>query len=185
MEMKTVREDDTDCEPFETGEIVARAVGRKIEVEYLGRKEASEKKTRAGWFRSGDMGHMDENGWFFFDYRKGGGLRKSGDFIQPGHVEAAFAKHTDITDVCVYGIPAASGAPGESDLVAAIVLVTGVSLDVGNLLAHCRQHLDGNSVPTYLQLVDEIPKTASEKNLDRFLKNDFSKDADNVYAFIN
>jgi crotonobetaine/carnitine-CoA ligase len=184
MEMKVVREDDTPCDPHETGEIVCRTLGQKTEVNYLGKQDASKKKTRGGWLRTGDMGHTDENGWFFFDYRKGGGVRRAGDFIQPSHVEAAFAKHADITDVCVYGIPAASGAPGESDLVAAIVLTDGADLNISSLHAHCRQLLDGNSVPSYLQVVEAIPKTASEKNLDRFLKNEFSKDADNVYAFV-
>lgn len=130
------------------------------------------------------MGHTDENGWFFFDYRKGGGLRRAGDFIQPNHVEAAFAKHADITDVCIYGIPAASGAPGESDLVAAIMLTEGAKLNIRSLYDHCKELLDGNSIPSYLQVVDEIPKTASEKNPDRLLKNDFSKEADNVHVFI-
>ncbi len=184
MEMRVVREDDSECDPFEIGEIVGRAIGQKIEVEYFGKKEASEKKTRGGWFRSGDMGHRDENGWFFFDFRKGGGLRRSGDFIQPGHVEATFAKHPDVTDVCVYGIPAASGAPGESDLVAAIVLTEGSTLAISSLYDHCKELLDGNSIPSYLQVVDEIPKTASEKNLDRFLKNEFSQNADNVHSFV-
>ncbi|SMD09781.1 crotonobetaine/carnitine-CoA ligase [Desulfocicer vacuolatum DSM 3385] len=113
MEMKVVKDDDSECKSFEIGEIVCRAIGQKTEVRYFGKEDASEKKTRGGWLRSGDMGHRDENGWFFFDFRKGGGLRRAGDFIQPNHVEAAFAKYEEITDVCVYGIPAASGAPGE------------------------------------------------------------------------
>jgi len=184
MEMKVVRDDDSECDRFETGEIVCCSVGQKTEVKYLGKKDASKKKTRGGWLRTGDMGHVDENGWFFFDFRKGGGLRRAGDFIQPSHVEAAFAKHEDVTDVCVYGIPAASGAPGESDLVAAIVLTDEAKLDINSLETHCRQLLDGNSIPSYLQVVDTIPKTSSEKNLDRFLKDDFNKDADNVHEFV-
>ena len=51
-----------------------------------------------------------------------------------------------------------------------------------SILAHCREKLEGNAVPSYLQVVDAIPKTASEKNLDRVLKDQFSKDADNVYV---
>jgi len=183
MEMKIFREDDTECKPFEIGEIVARNISQKIVVEYLGKKEDSEKKTKGGWFRSGDMGHKDENGWFYFDFRKGGGLRRSGDFIQPGHVEAVFATHEDIIDVCVYGIPATSGSPGESDLVAAIVLAEGKKLDIDSLYAHCKEHLDSNSIPSYLQIVDEIPKTVSEKNLDRLLNDEFRQDADNVHIF--
>jgi len=78
MEMKVVREDGTECESFEVGEIIFRMMGQEIEVEYLGKKKESEEKTRGGWLWTGDMGHTDEQGWFFFDYRKGGGLRRSG-----------------------------------------------------------------------------------------------------------
>ena len=185
MEMKTVREDDTDCEPGETGEIIFRMAGQKMQVDYLGKKKASEEKTRGGWLRTGDMGHTDEEGWFFFDYRAGGGLRRAGDFIQPQYVESGIAVHPDITDVCVYGIPAESGAPGESDLVAAVVPVNGNAIDPKAVFALCKEHLDGNAIPSFLQVVSEIPKTASEKNLDRVLKEEFSKDADNVFAFMD
>ncbi|MBC2715651.1 MAG: ATP-dependent acyl-CoA ligase [Desulfobacteraceae bacterium] len=185
MEMKVVRKDDMECAPGETGQIIFRLVGQKMEVDYLGKKKASQEKTRGGWLRTGDMGHTDEEGWFFFDYRAGGGLRRSGDFIQPQYVESAIAVHSDITDVCVYGIPAESGAPGESDLVAAVVPMNGNAIDPKSVFAHCRQSLEGNSIPSFLQVVDEIPKTASEKNLDRVLRDEFSKDADNVFAFMD
>ncbi len=183
MEMKVVREDGTECAPFETGEIIFRLLGQETEVEYLGRKKASEEKTRGGWLHTGDMGHTDEAGWFFFDYRAGGGLRRSGDFIQPQTVEAAIATNPDVSDVCVYGVPAESGAPGESDLVAAVVPIAGIEIDVDSVFKNCVENLERNAVPSYVQIVDEIPKSASEKNLDRLLKQDFSKDADNVYAF--
>ena len=181
MEMKVVREDDTECEPGEIGEIVSRLMGQKTEVEYVGKKDASEEKTRGGLLRSGDMGHVDEEGWFFFDYRKGGGLRRSGDFIQPEYVEVAIAEHPDVTDVCVYGIPAASGAPGESDIVAAFVPVDGREIDPKSIFGTLVDKLEGNAVPSYIQVVNEIPKSISEKNLDRLLREDFRKDADNVY----
>jgi crotonobetaine/carnitine-CoA ligase len=185
MEMKVVREDDGECEPHETGEIICRTVGQKTEVDYLGKKEASDKKTLGGWLRSSDMGHTDENGWLFFDFRKGGGLRRSGDFIQPDYVEGALAKHPDVSDVCVYGIPAASGAPGESDLVAAVVAIESAEISPQSLFSHCVENLEGNAVPSYLQVVSEIPKTASEKNLDRLLQEAFRKDAENVFAVEN
>jgi len=183
MEMKVVREDGTPCEPFETGEIIFRMIGQKTEVEYLGKKKASEEKTRGGWLHTGDMGHTDEAGWFFFDYRAGGGLRRSGDFIQPQTVEAAIAVNPNVSDVCVYGVPAVSGAPGESDLVAAVVPMDGVQIDPASVFQNCIDNLERNAVPSYLQIVDEIPKSASEKNLDRLLKAEFGEDADNVYAF--
>ena len=181
LEMKVVREDDTECEPGEIGELISRMSTGNTEVEYYGNKEASEAKTRGGWLRSGDMVHRDEDGWFFFDFRKGGGLRRQGDFIMPEYVEGVIAEHSDVNDVCVYGIEAASGAPGESDLVAAIVINEGVAPDIKGIFTHCENGLERNSIPSYIQVVSEIPKTASEKNLDRLLREDFRKEDPNVY----
>ena len=183
MEMQVLRENGDPCAPHETGELVFRMAGEKPEVQYLGKQKESEEKTRGGWLRTGDMAHTDESGWFFFDYRKGGGLRRSGDFIQPHYVEAVIAAHPSITDVCVYGIPAESGAPGESDLVAAVVAVDGQGIDPASVFALCREKLDANAVPSFLQVVPEIPKSASEKNLDRLLRDVFSMETPEVYAF--
>lgn len=183
MEMKVVREDGTQCRPGEIGELICRDLDRKTEVQYFGKKEASEEKTRGGWLRSGDMCHMDEQGYFFFDYRKGGGLRRAGDFIMPEDIEAVIAKHPNVNDVCVYGIPAASGAPGESDIVATVAPVQGCDIDPKSIYQLCAGNLEKNAIPSFLQVVGEIPKTATEKNLDRVLREEFRKDADNVYDF--
>ena len=132
--------------------------------------------------RSGDIGHADEDGWLFFDYRKGGGLRHNGDFVNPGFVEQAIAEHPDVGDVFVYGVPPASGAPGEKDVVAAVVAVDGASLEPQSVFAICRRELEANFVPSYLQVLAEIPKTASEKPQERFLLDAFGPDAPNVHS---
>ena len=82
----------------------------------------------------------------------------------------------------VYGVPALSGAPGEKDVVAAVVARDPAAFDAAALFAHCRAGLEPNFVPGYLQLVDEIPKTASEKPQERFLLERFRPDAEGVYA---
>jgi crotonobetaine/carnitine-CoA ligase len=125
VEIKVVREDDTECDPGEIGELIARNVACETKVEYHNNPEASAESTRGGWIRSGDMVHRDENGWLFYDFRQGGGLRRQGEFIMPEYVDGIIAEHPDVSDVCVFGVKAASGAPGESDLVAAIVPVEG------------------------------------------------------------
>ncbi|MDY6933326.1 MAG: AMP-binding protein [Spirochaetota bacterium] len=184
-EMKIAREDDTECEPGEVGELIFRPVQGDPEVEYYRNEKASKAKTRGGWQRSGDMCHRDADGWFYFDFRKGGGLRRHGDFIQPEFVEKIFSELAEISDVCVYGIPAETGAPGESDIIAAIVLVKDKEIDPTALFRSISKTLDNNSIPSYIQVVDEIPKTASEKNLDRVLRDEFSKNASNVYKYID
>lgn len=185
MEMKVVREDDSECAPGETGELICRMSQGETTVEYHGNPRASGEKTRGGWLRTGDMCHRDSDGWHFFDFRLGGGLRRQGDFIQPDYIEKVIAEHPDVSEVCVYGIPAASGAPGESDLVAAVVPFAGRQIDPAGLFALCRGSLETNAVPSYLQVVDEIPKTVSEKNLDRVLRERFAPEAGNVYRFEN
>ncbi|MDY6903279.1 MAG: AMP-binding protein [Thermodesulfobacteriota bacterium] len=180
IEMKIVDEDDNELPPGEKGELISRMAGGKTEVNYHGKEEESKKKTRGGWLRSGDICHMDEEGFLYFDFRKGGGLRRQGDFIQPDVVEKVIGECETVSEVCVYGVPASSGAPGESDIVAAIAPYEGQAVDVDAVKAACLKGLERNSVPTYLQVVDEIPKTISEKMLSRLLKDEFSPDADNV-----
>jgi acyl-CoA synthetase (AMP-forming)/AMP-acid ligase II len=183
MEIKIIREDESECAPGEIGELVVAQKQGPVEVEYLGKKKASEEKTRGGVLRSGDMCHKDENDWLFFDFRKGGGLRRQGDFILPEYVEKAIADLGYVSDVCVYGIPAESGAPGESDIVAAVVAAPGAKLDVKAISSELEKTLEKGYIPQFLQIVDEIPKTASEKNLDRVLRDEFSKDGSNVFRF--
>jgi crotonobetaine/carnitine-CoA ligase len=180
VEMKVVDENDNEVPPGVTGELICRMLTQS-KVDYYKKPEASAEKMRGGWLRSGDMVHRDEEGWFFFDYRKGGALRRAGDFIKPDLVEKVIGEHPDVSEVCVYGIPAASGAPGESDLVAAVVPFEGKEIDPHSIFRAALEKLERNSVPSYIQVVDEIPKSPSEKHLDRLLKERFSPDAPNVY----
>ncbi|MBP18735.1 MAG: AMP-binding protein [Pseudomonadales bacterium] len=184
LEMKILDENDVECPPGVTGEISSRPVDRKqkAEVEYYDNPEASEKKTHGGWLRSGDMGHRDEDGWFYFDFRAGGGLRHNGDFVSPSFVEKVIAEHPQVSDVFVYGVEAASGAPGEKDVVAAVVAQQPEEFTPSSVFAACRVGLESNFVPTYLQVVDEIPKTASEKPQIRFLLDAFTANPDTVFT---
>ena len=182
FEMKIVDDEGNECPAGVIGELISRpATGEKAEVEYFGNQEASKQKTRGGWLRSGDMCHRDEEGWFYFDFRKGGGIRHNGDFVNPGFVEKVIAEHPQVDDVFVYGVPAASGAPGECDVVAAIVPAVASGFDPASVFAHCAKGLEANFVPSYLQVVEDIPKTASEKPQERFLLERFAPDAPGVF----
>jgi len=183
MEFKVVEEDDKEVPPGKIGELICRMIKGDTKVDYLGLPDVSKDKTRGGWLRTGDIVHKDESGWYFFDYRKGTELRRAGDFIQPEHVENVIGEHPDISEACVYGIPAASGAPGESDLVAALSPFEGKSIDPAAIYEKCRKDLEANFIPSFLQIVDEIPKTVSEKALDRKLKEAFEKGEGTIYRY--
>lgn len=183
LEGRVVDEHDAECPPGEPGEIVFRnADGTCPVIAYFKNPEASEKKTAGGWLRMGDIGKRDADGWFYFLYRKGGGIRHNGDFVNPAFVEKELAEHPQVNDVFVYGVPSSNGVPGEKDVVAAVVPASAADFDPADVFRHCRATLESNFVPSYLQIVEEIPKTASEKPQERFLLEAFALDAPNVVA---
>jgi len=170
---RVIDEDGHEVAPGTQGELVFRmADGPFPPVKYHNNPEASAKKVVDGWLHSGDIVRMDADGWIFYEYRKGGGLRRNGDFVSPAHVERTLAEHPGVDDIFVYGVPAANGAPGEKDVVAAIV-PTGAA-DPESVFVWAAQRLEPNMVPTYLQFLPQIPKTASEKPQERFLVEMFN-----------
>lgn len=156
----------------ERGEICFRAAdgGEHPPVAYLNNPQASAAKTQGGWFHSGDIGHQDAQGWVYFDYRDGSGIRRNGEFIEPAQIEKVIAEFAPVADVYVYGLPTAACAPGEKEVVAAVVALPGQRLERRELLEHCARQLPRNLLPSHVQLLDEIPKTASEKPLERLLR---------------
>lgn len=181
VEMKILDEKGRECPPGVIGEICCRPADDSPAVlEYFEDPEASARKIRDGWIRSGDMGHTDEDGWFFFDYRAGGGIRHNGDFINTGFVERVIAEHPQVDDVFVYGVPIEGGTPGEKDVVAAVVPADMSGFDSASLFASCRNRLEPNFVPMYVQVLREIPKTASEKPQENLLIEQFNPSAPNI-----
>ncbi|MDR3449760.1 MAG: AMP-binding protein [Alphaproteobacteria bacterium] len=162
-------DDDNPVADGEFGEICFRnADGTVPSVNYHRNEPASRAKTRGGWFRSGDIGWRDAQGWFYFAHRIGTAIRRNGEFIAPSDVEKVLAEDAMVDDVYVYGVKTTVNAPGEREVVAAIVPARG-DFDPAAVVARCRQALSVNSVPSILQFVTEIPKTASEKPQERFL----------------
>jgi crotonobetaine/carnitine-CoA ligase len=177
----------------ETGKPVAAGVAGEIcfreadgscpSLTYFKNPEATAKKTAGGWLHMGDIGHMDEAGWLFFHYRMGGGIRKNGDFINPAFVEKALSEIDSIVDVYVYGLEVSDGlAPGEREIIGAVVPANRDNFDVAAIFQACRDKLDRNSVPDFIQVLDEIPKTASEKPQERFLVEAFEAKPGDVHT---
>ncbi len=152
------------------GELLFRPKdGTPFRVEYHGNPEASASKCAGGWLHMGDEVREDRDGWLYFVCRKGSGIRRNGDFINSAFIEKVIAEQPQIDDVYVYGIPSANGVPGEKDVVAAVVPRQTGPLDVQALYRICRARLEANFVPSHIQVLQQIPKTASEKPLERFL----------------
>jgi crotonobetaine/carnitine-CoA ligase len=184
LQLAILDEDGNPCPAGQAGEICFRnADGGCPELTYLKNPAATARKTAGGWLHMGDVGHVDEDGWLFFHYRMGGGIRKNGDFINTAFVEKALSEVDSIADVYVYGAAVAAGlAPGEKQVIAAVVAADPNRFDAAEVFRACREKLDANSVPDFIQLVPEIPKTASEKPQERFLLDTLDIQADNVFA---
>ena len=173
VEVLILDEEDRPCPPMVPGEIVLRKTdGSPFSVNYFENARASDDKTRGGLLRMGDIGYLDANGWLYFLHRKGGGVRVNGEFIATGFVERELAKHPSVLDAYVYGAPSRQHA-GEKQLVAAIVPVDAGSFDAKALTRDLAHALEKSHIPQYFQVVQVIPKTASEKPLERKLLEDF------------
>lgn len=179
---RIVDEAGNDCAPGEPGELLFQAVdGSAFKVEYFGNPAASAKKCAEGWLHMGDVVVADADGWLYFQHRKGSGIRRNGDFINSAFIEKVIAECAEVDDVYVYGIPASSGVPGEKDVVAALVPKDLDAFDAQRIFRICREKLEANFVPSYLQVLQQIPKTASEKPQDRFLLEALEQDPANVH----
>lgn len=152
----------------EAGEICFRnSDGTVAPVTYFGNPAASAAKTRDGWFHTGDIGWKDRDGWLFFSHRDGHSIRRNGDFIDSRAIETAIAAMEGVADIYVYGHATPRNAPGEKEVIAAIVPDDG--FDPAAIIPACARALGPANTPTYLQIVSAIPKTASEKPQDRHL----------------
>ncbi len=178
---KVVDEQGNEVPRGQPGELLFQlADGPFPKVSYLNNPAASAKKTQGGWLHSGDVVKMDADGWIYYLHRAGGGIRRNGEFVSPAVIEKAMAEHPAVDDVFIYGVAAASGAPGEKDIVAAIVPKEPMRFDPDALFRWLESRLEPSTIPNYIQWVAEIPKTASEKPQERFLVDLFNSRPESV-----
>ncbi|WP_417900808.1 long-chain-fatty-acid--CoA ligase [Bacillus haimaensis] len=148
----------------EIGEIVVR--GPQIMKGYWNRKEETEAVLKDGWLLTGDLGYMDERGFFYVVDRKKDMIIAGGFNIYPREIEEVLYEHEKVQEVIVAGIP----DPYRGETVKAyVVKKQGASLTEEELDAYARKHLAAYKVPRLYEFRDELPKTAVGKILRRAL----------------
>jgi acyl-CoA synthetase (AMP-forming)/AMP-acid ligase II len=183
VDMDVVDDEGRTVPAGQLGELVVRPAGGEARLSYYKNPEASARKVRNGWLFTGDMVTRDPRGWLYFAHRREeGGLRKAGEFISEGFIRRVLAEDPDVVDVHVYGVPSRAGAPGETDVVAAVVARDAGTFDVDAVFARCAARLERSHVPDFIQVVDDLPRTASEKVQARFLAGQVVRSAPNVFA---
>lgn len=144
--------------PGQTGEIVYR--GPQMMNAYLNQPEATENAFRHGWFHSGDVAWMDEDGAVWFTDRKKDVIKTGGENVASLDVERCLMEHPDVAEAAVVGLPHPRW--GEA-ITGIVVLKTGARFDEAALLAHCRERLAGFKVPKAIIAWDEFPRTGTGK----------------------
>ncbi len=165
VEMKVVNEAGDTVAPGEWGEITIR--GPNVMLGYWQRPEDTRKAIRDGWFHSGDVGTIDQDGYFFIHDRVDDMIITSGFNVYPAEVENALHGHPAVAEVAVYGV----SDPGKGQLVAAAVVARAGAAPSGEELdTWCRERLANYKVPRQWRLVDALPKGATGKLLKRELR---------------
>jgi len=162
VEMKVFDEHDRELAVGEVGEIVIR--GPNVMKGYWRKPDATAEAMRGGWFHSGDLARMDEDGYFFIVDRKKDMIIRGGYNVYPREVEEVLYEHPAVAEAAVVGIPDAT--LGE-EVGAAVALKAGADAAPEELQAFVKERLAAYKYPRHVWLVPELPKGPTGKILKR------------------
>jgi long-chain acyl-CoA synthetase len=162
VEMKVVDEDGKDVAQGEVGEIVIR--GHNVMKGYWKRDDATKEAIRDGWFHTGDMAKVDEDGYFFIVDRKKDMIIRGGYNVYPREIEEVLYEHPAVREAAVVGIP--HDELGE-EVGAAVALKEGESVDADELQKFVKDSVAAYKYPRHVWFVDELPKGPTGKILKR------------------
>jgi crotonobetaine/carnitine-CoA ligase len=127
---------------------------------YIGMPERTVESWRNLWLHSGDRGHVDQNGWFFFDDRKSDSIRRRGENISSFEVETLVLQHPAVSEAVAVAAPS---PVGEDDVWVLVRLREDSSLTPEDLLMHCAAVMPYFMIPRWLDIVDDFPRTPTAK----------------------
>lgn len=167
VEMRIFDDDDRELPPGQVGEIVVR--GENVMLGYHNQPEATAAALRNGWYHTGDLGTMDEDGYFTIVDRKKDMLIVGGINVYPREVEEVLFSHPAVADAAVVGAPDA--VRGEI-VVAVVVLKPGARATSRDLIRFCRERLANYKVPRRIIFRDSLPRGGTGKVLKRLLRKE-------------
>ncbi|MDQ3724224.1 MAG: long-chain fatty acid--CoA ligase [Actinomycetota bacterium] len=162
VEMKVVDDDRNEVAQGEIGEILIK--GHNVMKGYLNHPEATAEAIRDGWFATGDLARVDEDGYFFIVDRKKELIIRGGYNVYPREVEEVLYEHPAIREVAVVGVPHAE--LGE-EIGAAVALKEGEHVEADELRDFVKEQLAAYKYPRQIWFVDELPKGPTGKILKR------------------
>jgi acyl-CoA synthetase (AMP-forming)/AMP-acid ligase II len=163
-EVAVVDDQDRRLPPGRSGEIVVR--GPQVMMHYWNRPEATAQALRNGWLHTGDIGRMDEDGFFYLLDRKNDMLISGGYNVYPREVEEVLLAFDGVLEAAVVGLPDDTWG----DRVHAVVS-TRSAIDPAALLAFARERLANYKRPKSIEVWPELPKSAANKIMRRTVRD--------------
>ncbi|PPJ14419.1 acyl-CoA synthetase [Nocardia nova] len=151
--------------PGEVGEIVHRSP--QATLGYYNLEQQTREAFAHGWFHSGDLGYIDDDGYLWVVDRKKDMVKSGGENVASREVEEVLYEMPQINEAAVYGIPDSRWIEA---VAATVVLGEGESLTAQEITRHCRERLAPYKVPKSIRFADELPKNPSGKVLKRVLR---------------
>ncbi|MBB3662972.1 long-chain acyl-CoA synthetase [Prauserella sediminis] len=165
VRMKLIDADWNEVPDGSDGEIAIR--GHNIMKGYLGRPEATAEVMRDGWFRTGDIGRRDEDGYYAIVDRAKDMVVRGGFNVYPRELEEVIMTHPAVSLVAVIGVP--HETHGE-EVKAIVIRKPEAELTDDELIAWCRENMAGYKYPRIVEFRDDLPMTATGKILKRELE---------------
>lgn len=165
---RVVDENDQEVPPYQVGELVFKFMDSSFKLpEYYKMPEATAEKTRGGWLRSGDLAYMDEDGYFYFVDREKDAIRRRGENISSYEVEKVINSHPDVLESAAVAVPAEMG---EDDVKINVVLKPNIKIFPEELIQYCEPRMAYFMIPRYVEFLEALPKTTTQKILKKRLK---------------
>jgi len=167
VEVRVVGEDGQALPPGpeHVGEILVR--GHNVTKGYYKNPEATAEAIRDGWLHTGDLGHRDEDGYYYVVDRLKDLVIRGGYNVYPREVEEVLYEHPAVAEAAVVGRP--DERLGE-EVVAYVAPKPGVDVDAGKLSVHCKERLAAYKYPREIHLLPDLPKGPTGKILKRELR---------------
>jgi oxalate---CoA ligase len=169
VEIRIVAEDGKDAATGSTGEIWVR--GATVTTGYLNNPLANSTSFVDGWFRSGDLGSRDTDGYLFVTGRLKEIINRGGEKISPGNIDAALLANPKVLEAASFG---GSDAIYGENVQAAVILRPGIKATEGELRDYCRTKLSAFEVPERIHIVADFPRTAKGSTDRRALAAQFA-----------
>ncbi|MBK8957602.1 MAG: AMP-binding protein [Proteobacteria bacterium] len=165
-----IDDDGNVCPPGVEGEVACKRPHPVMLLEYLNRPDATQEKFRGDWLLTGDRGHMDEDGYFWFHGRGDDVITSSGYRIGPGEIEDALLKHPACRMVAAIGVP----DPVRTEIIKVFIILNdgyaGSEALIAELKESVHTRLAKHEMPRLIEFVKDLPMTTTGKIMRRELR---------------